>query len=149
MPDLLIASDAPWLHAEIRSILAGPNTTIRGVETGASVRGAVKEQLPDLVIVDLQIGNMGGMAICHDLRLEEGAGRIGHAALLMLLDRRADVFLARRTGADGWLVKPLDPIRLRRATGTLLRGGTFYDESYRPHPVLVAPASDTISDTGK
>jgi DNA-binding response OmpR family regulator len=149
VPELLIASDSGWLHDEIRSVLAGPNTTIRSVQTGASVRGAVKEHLPDLVIVDLQIGSMGGMAVCLDLRLEEGAGRIGHTAVLMLLDRRADVFLARRSGADGWLVKPLDPIRLRRATGTLLRGGTYFDESYRPHPVLVAPVSDTISDTGK
>ena len=29
----------------------------------------------------------------------------------MLLDRDADVFLARRSDADGWLVKPLDAFR--------------------------------------
>ena len=149
MPDLLIATDAAWLDNELRSVLAEPNTAIRSVRKGADVLGALKEHLADLVILDLQIGNMGGMAICHDLRLEEGAGRIGHSAILMLLDRRADVFLARRTGADGWLIKPLDPIRLRRATGTLLRGGTYYDDSYRPHPVLVQPSSDTISGSGK
>ena len=149
MPDLLIATDAAWLDNGLRSVLAEPNTAIRSVRKGADVLGALKEHLADLVILDLQIGNMGGMAICHDLRLEEGAGRIGHSAILMLLDRRADVFLARRTGADGWLIKPLDPIRLRRATGTLLRGGTYYDDSYRPHPVLVQPSSDTISGSGK
>ena len=33
----------------------------------------------------------------------------------MLLDRRADVYLARRSGAEGWLIKPLDPLRLKRA----------------------------------
>ena len=67
----------------------------------------------------------------------------------MLLDRRADVFLARRSGAEGWLLKPLDPIRLRRATGTLLRGGTYFDDSYRPTPSSSARESDTISGTGK
>src|SRR6516164_2487026 len=149
MPDLLIATDAAWLDNELRSVLAEPNTAIRSVRKGADVLGALKEHLADLVILDLQIGNMGGMAICHDLRLEEGAGRIGHSAILMLLDRRADVFLARRTAADGWLVKPLDPIRLRRATTTLLGGGTYYDDSYLPHPVLVQPSSDTISGSGK
>jgi DNA-binding response OmpR family regulator len=149
MPDVLIATDAQWLDRELRAILAGPSTTIRSVQRGADVLGALKEQLADLVILDLQIGNMGGMAICHELRLEEGAGRLGHSAILMLLDRRADVFLARRTAADGWLVKPLDPIRLRRATAKLLDGGTYYDESYRPHPVLVEPRSDTIASSGK
>ena len=56
----------------------------------------------------------------------------------MLLDRRPDVFLARRSGAEGWLVKPLDPIRLRRAVTALLDGGTYYDESYTPLPSVVA-----------
>ena len=46
----------------------------------------------------------------------------------MLLDRRPDVFLARRSGAEGWLVKPLDPLRLRRADAALLDGGTYYDD---------------------
>jgi DNA-binding response OmpR family regulator len=149
MPDVLIATDAPWLDNELQAVLAGPNTTIRTVPKGADVRPALKEQLADLVILDLQIGNMGGVAICLELRLEEGAGRLGHSALLMLLDRRADVFLARRTAADGWLVKPLDPIRLRRATAKLLAGGTYYDDSYQPHPVQVEPSSDTIGSSGK
>ena len=45
----------------------------------------------------------------------------------MLLDRIADVFLARRSGADGWLVKPLDPLRLRRAVRAVLRGDTYHE----------------------
>ena len=40
----------------------------------------------------------------------------------MLLDREADVFLARRSEADGWLVKPLDAFRLRRAATAILDG---------------------------
>jgi DNA-binding NarL/FixJ family response regulator len=55
----------------------------------------------------------------------------------MILDRRPDVFLARRSGAEGWLVKPLDPIRLRKAVTALLNEGTFFDDSYAPVPVLV------------
>ena len=75
----------------------------------------VAESLPDLVVVDLQMGNMGGMAVCLELRLEASYGKLDHVPVLMLLDRRPDVFLARRSGAEGWVVKPLDPIRLRRA----------------------------------
>ena len=149
MPDILIASDADWIHEEIGSVLAAPGITVRAVRRGAEVLPALHARKADLVIVDLQIGNMGGMAVCLDLRLEEGAGRVDHVAVLMLLDRRADVFLARRSEAEGWLIKPLDPIRLRRATGTLLRGGTYFDDSYLPSPVLVASGSDTISGTGK
>ena len=45
----------------------------------------------------------------------------------MLLDRIADVHLAKRSGADGWLVKPLDPLRLRRAVRAVLRGDTYHE----------------------
>ena len=100
------------------------------------------EDAPDLVIVDLQMGNMGGMAVCLDLRLEESYGNLPHVPVLMLLDRRADVFLARRSGAEGWLVKPLDPIRLRRAAAAVVGGGTFHDESFQPVPVLVDVQGD-------
>src|SRR6516225_1226962 len=73
VPDVLVASDATWFHAEIRSELADPATTVRPVRSGAEVLPAMWDQLPDLVILDLQIGNMGGMATCLDIRLEEGA----------------------------------------------------------------------------
>ncbi len=53
----------------------------------------------------------------------------------MLLDRRADVFLARRSQAEGWVVKPLDPFRLERAIASLLAGGTYEDPAYRPPTV--------------
>jgi DNA-binding response OmpR family regulator len=149
VPGILIASDADWVIDEIQSVLTGPDTTVRAVRAGTTVAAEVTTQRPDLVILDMQIGSMGGIAICLDLRLEEGAGRIQRVPVLMLLDRRADVFLARRSGADGWLIKPLDPIRLRRATQALRNGQTYFDESYKPHPVLVAPVSDTISESGK
>jgi len=80
---------------------------------------------------------MGGMAVCLELRLEASYGNLPHVPVLMLLDRRPDVFLAKRSGAEGWLVKPLDPLRLRRATAALLDGGTYHDDSYQPVPVLV------------
>jgi DNA-binding response OmpR family regulator len=97
----------------------------------------VTEEAPDLVIVDMQMGNMGGMAVCLELRLQESYDALDHVAVLMLLDRRPDVFLARRSGAEGWLVKPLDPLRLRRAVTSLLKDGTYTDDSYIPVPVLV------------
>jgi DNA-binding response OmpR family regulator len=80
----------------------------------------VEERHPDLVIVDLQITNMGGMAVALDLRLEESGGRLPHVPILILLDREADRFLARRSTADAMLVKPIDPGTLRRTVKTLL-----------------------------
>ena len=139
VPDILIASDAPWIRDDIKSVLDDPDTTVREVTRGFQVRPAVHEKKPDLAIIDLQIGKMGGMATCLDLRLEEGAGRLPHVPVLMLLDRRADVFLARRAQAEGWVVKPLDPMRLSRAIKAVLTGGRYEDDAYRPPTVPAGP----------
>ena len=135
MAVVLIVSDSDSVLEELRSALEDDETEIRELSTGEDVRLEVEDDPPDLVITDLQVGNMGGMAICLDLHLEESGGRIPHVPVVILLDRRADVFLARRAAAEGWLVKPLDPIRIRRAAQALLADGTFYDESYKPLPL--------------
>lgn len=132
MPDILIVADAPTVLAEVRSALEDEDTDIRELRVGAQVRGAVEDDPPDLLITDLQVGSMGGVAICHDLRLEESGDRQIHVPVLILLDRRADVFIAKECDAEGWLVKPLDPLRLRKAAAALLDGGTYFDESYKP-----------------
>jgi DNA-binding response OmpR family regulator len=124
--DLLIATDAPWIRDDVAAAL-DDDTELRWVRTGAAVRAAVHDRVPDLAILDLQIGNMGGMAVCLDLRLEESGDRMPHVPVLMLLDRPADVFLGRRSGAEGWLIKPLDALRLRRALRAILDGGTYFE----------------------
>ena len=140
MPTILVASDAPTVRAEIAAVTGSPDTTIVEARSGPDVMAQVAESMPDLVIVDMQMGNMGGMATTLELRLEASYGKLTHVPVLMLLDRRPDVFLARRSGAEGWLVKPLDPIRLRRSVAALLTGGTYYDESYAPLSVVAAAA---------
>jgi DNA-binding NarL/FixJ family response regulator len=136
MPLLLVASDAAFVRDEVIAALAGDYEVI-AVGGGRDVRPALEEYNVDLVILDMQIGSMGGIAAAMDIRLEEGAGRIGHVAVLLLLDRRADVFMARRADADGFLVKPLSPLKLRRAVAALLADGTYEDTAHTPNPVVV------------
>jgi len=137
MPQILVAADARWVVDEVTAALSGPECEVIPIDRGLAVLPYVQDNPVDLVILDLQVGNMGGMAICQELRLEERADRLDRVPVLMLLDRRADVFLARRVDAEGWLVKPLDPIRLRRAINALTEGGTYFDASYEPVPVKV------------
>lgn len=124
MPDVLVATDADWIFEEVAAALGGDGE-VRRVHSGADVTAEVAARPPDLAVLDLQIGNMGGIATCISLRLDAGAGRLPEVPVLMLLDRDADVFLARRSQADGWLVKPLDAFRLRRAADAILAGGSY------------------------
>ena len=126
MAHVLIASDAPWVLDEIRSALPG-TTDVRSLVSGRAVAAAVQERTPDLVVLDFQIGNMGGMATCLELRNEESGGRLPHVRVLMLLDRQADIYLARQSRAEGFMVKPLDPIRVRKAINAVLAGDGYVD----------------------
>jgi DNA-binding response OmpR family regulator len=65
---------------------------------------------------------MGGVATALDLRLEAAAGRVPDVSILLLLDREADRFLAKRADADLELVKPVDAGILRRAAKGVLAG---------------------------
>jgi DNA-binding NarL/FixJ family response regulator len=134
---VLLASDLASLRRELETMLAGPDILIEETSSGPETIERVKRGDIDLVIVDLQIGAMGGMAITMELRNLESYGGAESVSVLMLLDRRPDVFLARRAGADGFIVKPLDPQRMRSAVRALLRGEEYEDESLRPATVRV------------
>ena len=124
---MLLATDAEWIYEEVDGALSSDDVAVFRVHSGVDAVAAVREIQPDLVILDLQIGNKGGMAVCMDIRADEDLDRIPITAVLMLLDRAPDVFLARRSRADGWLIKPLDAHRLRRATDVLLSGYSYYE----------------------
>ncbi len=120
MTTILVAADAQWVRDQVRSAFVGPGQEVIEVTRGQDVRTAYADVDPDLVILDLQIGNMGGVAVALDLRLEESAGRLDRARILLLLDREADEFIGRRADVDMMLVKPVDAGVLRRAAKELL-----------------------------
>jgi len=117
---ILVASDAQWVRDQVRAAFTSTNQTVVEVTRGQDVRGAFAEIDPDLVVLDMQIGNMGGIATAIDLRLEESAGRLDRANVLLLLDRASDEHVARRADVDLMLVKPVDAAMLRRAAKRML-----------------------------
>lgn len=137
VPDVVIAADSRAIFDEIRSVVEEPGTSVRWIRRGEDVREELNQRPADLVIADMQIDTMGGIAVALDLELESDAGRLDPCPVLLVLDRRPDVFMARRSGAQGWILKPLDPLRLRSAVAALLAGGTWHDASFTPQPVAV------------
>jgi DNA-binding response OmpR family regulator len=130
---ILVATDAEYVVNDVTSALSSPDTRFTICSEGREISRLVAKGDVDLAILDLQIGSKGGMAVCMDLRLDESAGRVPAVKVLMLLDRKADVHLAKRSAADAHLMKPFDPLALKRAVRLAIDGPP-------------APVADTVEE---
>jgi DNA-binding response OmpR family regulator len=88
------------------------------------LRVAFRER-PDVVVTDEIASRAGAFALAKDLR---GAREPYPGAIVILLDRRQDAWLARWAGADAWYVKPVDPFELADRLLELV-GGRSQEES--------------------
>jgi len=119
MSTILVAADAQWVRNLVKMACLSPGQRVIEVTRGQEVRAAVREYEPEVAVLDMQIANMGGIAVSIDLRLEAAAGRLPDVSILLLLDREADRFLGKRADADAVLVKPVDPSTLRHTIDRL------------------------------
>jgi DNA-binding response OmpR family regulator len=117
---ILVATDAEYVVNDVTAALSAPDVRFTICTEGREISRLVGVGDVDLAILDLQIGSKGAMAVCMDLRLDESADQIPPVPVLMLLDRKADVHLAKRADADAWLIKPLDPLALKRAVRAVM-----------------------------
>ena len=90
------------------------------LEAADGERGAALawRHLPDLVVADEISSRAGAFALARDLRF---AAQPFPGAIVILLDRPHDQWLARWSGADAWFVKPADPFALADTALELLR----------------------------
>ena len=99
MPLALVVADANWVVDDVRAALTFGDWDIESLSDPRRAAEVVKETKPDVVIVDLQVHSMGGMAIIRAIRAvhqDEPPPRT-----VLLLDRSADRFIARRCRAAG------------------------------------------------
>jgi DNA-binding response OmpR family regulator len=94
--------------AGIERRLGVPLEFLEASDGERGVRVAFRER-PDAVVADEIASRAGAFALARDLR---GATEPYPGAIVILLDRRQDAWLARWAGADAWFVKPVDAFDL-------------------------------------
>ena len=112
---MLVVTDAVWVENDVRASLTDPGTIVQRVaDPNLAVEAAI-EHSPDVAVIDLQVGATGGMAVVRALRAAVDSEAIKPVRTVLLLDRDADHFIARRAGADAGVVKPFTAQDLRAA----------------------------------
>jgi len=115
MPTVLLVADDDWVRNDVEAALSDATTSVETTDDPRRVVHVGVEIDPDLYVVDMQIGSMGGMAVTRALKDAFGAGIVPERPIVLLLDRSADAFLGKRAGADEWVQKPFSAQDLRAA----------------------------------
>jgi DNA-binding response OmpR family regulator len=92
-----------------------------------------REENPDLIILDLNLPKLNGLAVCRQIRAEADTPII----ILSVRDEEDDIVQGLELGADDYIVKPFSPRQLVARAEALLR---------RAGAPSVAPASLAAGD---
>lgn len=95
----------------VRSIerRVGQELRFRAAANGElGIRAALRDR-PDVIVADEFASRAGAFALARGLR-DDAEPFLG--AIIILLERKHDGWLARWSGADAWFVKPVDPFEL-------------------------------------
>lgn len=119
MPKILVVADTPWVTNDVHAALGLPGFEMQDHSDPRSLTEAIAGFEPDLAIIDLQVAAMGGMAMARALKESAYSSGSRELPVILLLDRTADEFLAKRAAADSWLVKPFTAAELRDAVAAV------------------------------
>ncbi len=121
---LLVSADAnarDLMRVSVGSIerrLGEPVSFIESENGEHGARIGLRER-PDAVVADEIASRAGAFSLARDLR---GAPDPYDGPIVILLERKHDVWLARWSGADAWFVRPIDPFELADRLVELISG---------------------------
>jgi len=88
---------------------------------GAEGLAAARELRPDLVLLDLNMRDAGGLEVLRALRAERLEARV---VIVTVSDAGADLAAALQAGADGYLLKDMEPEAMLEALQAVAAGRT-------------------------
>jgi DNA-binding NarL/FixJ family response regulator len=133
---ILIVDDDPAVRALLTANLERAGHTTSAAGSGHEALILAAESLPDLVLLDVNMPDLGGYAVCRELR-----ERYGERLPILFIsgeridsgDRTAGLLI----GGDDYVLKPFDPGELlARVRRYFVRAGPDSDRSEVPPPAL-------------
>lgn len=115
---ILVVDDQPQMRRFMRSTLTSAGYEIDDAKTGEEALIKVREFHPDLVLLDINMPGIGGLAACREIRASANIGII----MLTVRNSESDKVAALDAGADDFVAKPFStPELLARIRAALRR----------------------------
>lgn len=125
---VLIADDHPMFRKGMRALLESmPDIQVVGeAVSGGEAVSVAAEQQPDLVLMDLQMPDGGGLAATRQIsQTSPGV----HILVVTLFDNDESIFAALRAGARGYILKDADEEEMLRAIRAVARGEAIFSSA--------------------
>ena len=120
MPTVLVVDDEPQIVDLLRSYLERDGFTVKHASDGEKALEALRQQPPDLVLLDVMLPRLDGREVCKRIRAE------GTTPIIMLTarDEETDKLLGLELGADDYITKPFSPREVVARVRAVLRRGS-------------------------
>ncbi|MEK7877884.1 MAG: two-component system response regulator NarL [Pseudomonadota bacterium] len=124
---ILIIDDHPLFRKGVVQLIAmAPHLQVVGEVSNGELGVAMAKTLdPDLILLDLHMTGMGGIETLKAIRDADLDCRV---VILTVSDNADDLVAAIRSGADGYLLKDMEPEDLLTAIDETLNGRTVIGE---------------------
>jgi len=137
MPKVLVVDDDPRLRHLVEVVLRGDGYHVESIDDGDAVVSSVRRLRPDLVLLDLKMERVGGIAALRALR--EHNEEVG-VVVLSAAGEEALVLEAFDAGADDYITKPfLVRVLLARLRAVLKRAGRSPKDESASGPFRLEP----------
>ena len=121
MPDrVLVVDDDALVRRMLTRSLAAEGFEVEHVADGGAALAAAEASAPDLVVLDVTMPGLDGLAVCRRLR---DKGLATPVLLLTARDELDDRVAGLDAGADDYVVKPFETVELLARVRALLRRG--------------------------
>jgi two-component system response regulator ResD len=133
--NILVVDDEATVREVVRKYLEHEGYRVAEAETGTEALAYLREQRPDLLILDLMLPGMDGFAITRSVRNanEYAPLKVDNDIPIIILTARTselDRIAGFELGADDYVVKPFSPRELvARVKAVLRRSGSIPSEA--------------------
>jgi class 3 adenylate cyclase/AmiR/NasT family two-component response regulator len=115
-----VADDNPTNRDIFTARLTAQGYDVVGAADGDEALRAVRDALPDLVLLDVIMPKLDGVAVCRELK-QDPALPFTPVIMVTALDASKDIVAGLDAGADEYLTKPVDHAALVARVGSMLR----------------------------
>jgi len=116
---ILIVDDDPAIVMSLEFLLRKANYDVFIALSGLEAIEIIKEQIPELVLLDIMMPDVNGYEVCDFIKEDEKYQQ-AKVIFLSAKSRDEDIKLAYKKGADLFIIKPFSTRRLMEKITSLL-----------------------------